>query len=67
MLTDASIEGKIDRLNGLKENVVMGNLIPAGTGLNKYKKIQVVHPKEEGTDEETAAQTAEEVEQPVES
>jgi len=67
VLTDASIEGKIDRLNGLKENVVMGNLIPAGTGLNKYKKIQVVHPKEEGTDEETAAQTAEEVEQSVES
>jgi DNA-directed RNA polymerase subunit beta' len=44
VLTDASIEGKIDYLRGLKENVVMGNLIPAGTGLNKYKKIKVYSP-----------------------
>ena len=44
VLTDASIEGKIDYLRGLKENVVMGNLIPAGTGLNKYRKIKVYSP-----------------------
>ncbi len=44
VLTDASIEGKIDYLRGLKENVVMGNLIPAGTGLSKYKKIKVYSP-----------------------
>jgi DNA-directed RNA polymerase subunit beta' len=44
VLTDASIEGKIDYLRGLKENVVMGNLIPAGTGLDRYKKIKVYSP-----------------------
>lgn len=41
VLTDAAIEGKVDNLLGLKENVIMGNLIPAGTGLNKYKDLRV--------------------------
>jgi DNA-directed RNA polymerase subunit beta' len=41
VLTDASIEGKIDHLVGLKENVVMGHLIPAGTGLKKFKDMHV--------------------------
>jgi DNA-directed RNA polymerase subunit beta' len=41
VLTDASIEGKIDDLLGLKENVIMGNLIPAGTGLGKFKRLRV--------------------------
>lgn len=41
VLTDASIEGKVDSLVGLKENVVMGHLIPAGTGLSKFKEILV--------------------------
>ena len=35
VLTDAAIRGKIDRLEGLKENVIVGRLIPAGTGLTK--------------------------------
>ncbi len=39
VLTNAAIEAKVDLLHGLKENVVMGHLIPAGTGLKKYKKI----------------------------
>ncbi|MBU1099964.1 MAG: DNA-directed RNA polymerase subunit beta' [Bacteroidetes bacterium] len=39
VLTNAAIAAKFDTLNGLKENVVMGHLIPAGTGLKKYKKI----------------------------
>ncbi len=47
VLTDASIEGKIDYLRGLKENVVMGNLIPAGTGLNKYRDVLVYNPMED--------------------
>lgn len=47
VLTDASIAGKIDELHGLKENVVMGNLIPAGTGIGKYKKLMVRGPVEE--------------------
>ena len=38
ILTDAAIHGKIDHLNGLKENVIIGKLIPAGTGAKKYKK-----------------------------
>lgn len=41
VLTNASIEAKIDNLNGLKENVIMGHLIPAGTGLRKYTKIML--------------------------
>jgi DNA-directed RNA polymerase subunit beta' len=39
VLANAAIEAKIDHLNGLKENVVMGHLIPAGTGIKKYSKI----------------------------
>ena len=41
MLTDASLEGKIDRLNGLKENVIIGKLIPAATGLKRYRRIEI--------------------------
>ena len=39
MLTEAAISGKIDYLRGLKENVIMGRLIPAGTGLPAYKRL----------------------------
>ena len=42
MLTEAAICGKTDDLRGLKENVIMGRLIPAGTGLPAYKRLQVV-------------------------
>ena len=38
-LTDAAIRGKSDRLLGLKENVIIGKLIPAGTGLKRYRNI----------------------------
>jgi DNA-directed RNA polymerase subunit beta' len=41
VLTDASIEGKIDRLLGLKENVIIGKLIPAATGLKRYRTIDI--------------------------
>jgi DNA-directed RNA polymerase subunit beta' len=41
VLTDASIEGKVDRLLGLKENVIIGKLIPAATGLKKYRAIEI--------------------------
>ena len=41
VLTEASISGKIDHLRGLKENVIMGRLIPAGTGLNMYRKLGI--------------------------
>jgi len=41
VLTEAAIKGKIDPLIGLKENVIIGKLIPAGTGMNLYRKIDV--------------------------
>ena len=42
VLTQASIEGKVDSLRGLKENVIMGRLIPAGTGLALYRNLRMV-------------------------
>jgi len=41
VLTEAAIKGKIDRLRGLKENVIIGHLIPAGTGVRDYNKVTV--------------------------
>ena len=41
VLTDAAIKGKTDHLEGLKENVIIGKLIPAGTGMRKYRNIQL--------------------------
>ncbi len=46
VLTDAAIHGKSDSLLGLKENVILGKLIPAGTGLERYRNIRV-EPTEE--------------------
>ena len=42
MLTEACIAGRVDHLRGLKENVIMGRLIPAGTGLPAYKRLDVM-------------------------
>jgi DNA-directed RNA polymerase subunit beta' len=44
VLTDAALEGKIDRLAGLKENVIIGKLIPAATGLKRYRTIEIEPP-----------------------
>ena len=41
VLTDAAIEGKTDHLVGLKENVIIGKLIPASTGLKAYRSVQI--------------------------
>ncbi|MCW2997155.1 MAG: rpoC, partial [Solirubrobacterales bacterium] len=41
VLTDAALEGKKDTLNGLKENVIIGKLIPAATGLRRYRRIEI--------------------------
>ena len=62
VLTDAAIESKVDMLLGLKENVIMGHLIPAGTGQKKFREVIVTGPgaevevatEEPGVDEETA-------------
>jgi DNA-directed RNA polymerase subunit beta' len=63
-LTEASIAGKVDELLGLKENVIMGRLIPAGTGIRPYRETMVkvdqpVEPEEEPTEE--IAESLEEV------
>ena len=50
VLTDAAIKGKVDPLLGLKENVILGKLIPAGTGMSRYRGIKLV---EKGNPEET--------------
>ena len=42
ILTDAATRGKMDMLNGLKENVILGKLIPAGTGAKQYNNIEVM-------------------------
>jgi DNA-directed RNA polymerase subunit beta' len=57
VLTNAATEAKVDNLVGLKENVVMGHLIPAGTGLKKYKNITL----DSELVEETETETEEEV------
>ena len=41
VLTEAAISGKVDHLRGLKEDVIMGRLIPAGTGMEFYRKIKI--------------------------
>lgn len=41
VLTEAAVSGKVDGLKGLKENVIMGRLIPAGTGLDIYRKLEI--------------------------
>jgi DNA-directed RNA polymerase subunit beta' len=41
VLTEAAINGKVDHLRGLKENVIMGRLIPAGTGMDYYRGVRI--------------------------
>jgi DNA-directed RNA polymerase subunit beta' len=50
VLANASIQAKIDRLVGLKENIVMGHLIPAGTGLKKYRNVNLTNETEVSVD-----------------
>ncbi len=51
VLTDAAIKGKYDPLLGLKENVIIGKLIPAGTGMSRYRNIEIT-PEGQDIDEE---------------
>ena len=46
VLTEAAIQGKVDHLRGLKENVIIGHLIPAGTGMQAYRKLRLESEKE---------------------
>jgi DNA-directed RNA polymerase subunit beta' len=56
VLTEAAISGKVDDLRGLKENVIVGRLIPAGTGLNHYTRVEVV--SQAGDEPTVEAETA---------
>lgn len=56
VLTEAAIKGKVDELIGLKENVIIGKLIPAGTGLNKYRNTKISTEQNEEEPEETVAE-----------
>ena len=49
-MTEAAASGRIDDLRGLKENVIMGHLIPAGTGFSEHRAIQML---KEGVEKET--------------
>ena len=51
VLTEAAIKGKVDELIGLKENVIIGKLIPAGTGLNKYRSTRISTEIEQNSEE----------------
>jgi len=64
VLTDAAIKGKIDELVGLKENVIIGKLIPAGTGVLKEQHIQAVHEDTEDLDEEEVRMEPKEISKP---
>lgn len=59
VLTDAAIKGKEDHLIGLKENVILGKLIPAGTGMKKYRNIAIEKEVEEAAEE--AVETTEQL------
>ncbi|TAN63815.1 DNA-directed RNA polymerase subunit beta', partial [bacterium] len=52
VLTGAAVEGKIDYLRGLKENVIMGRLIPAGSGFRRYTNVQATAPVSDETESE---------------
>jgi len=41
VLTEAAINGRVDYLRGLKENVIMGRLVPAGTGMEYYRQVRI--------------------------
>ncbi|MDD5427435.1 MAG: DNA-directed RNA polymerase subunit beta', partial [candidate division Zixibacteria bacterium] len=56
VLTEAAISGKVDYLLGLKENVIIGHLIPAGTGTDKYRSLKVKYDKEDEIDIEDKPQ-----------
>ena len=62
VLTEAAINGKVDPLIGLKENVLIGKLIPAGTGMKRYRSVMLdTDNQEEATTEEVFEETAEDL------
>jgi DNA-directed RNA polymerase subunit beta' len=62
VLTEAAIKGKVDPLLGLKENVIIGKLVPAGTGMQRYRSIRV-YPLVDDEKEEDAVPAEQEAEE----
>ena len=58
MLNEAAIQGRVDMLEGMKENVICGNLIPAGTGFREFSRVSV-HNAEEYAAIQAAREAAE--------
>jgi len=58
VLTEAAISGRVDELLGLKENVIVGRLIPAGTGPSKYREVYARVPQGDALDEEAGSEAA---------
>lgn len=56
VLTEAAIKGKMDRLLGLKENVIIGKLVPAGTGMTRYRDVQIEVDKPDQSEQIEAAE-----------
>jgi DNA-directed RNA polymerase subunit beta' len=56
-LTEAAASGKVDLLRGLKENVIVGHLIPAGTGIPEYNQFEMVKYADNITTDQTSPQT----------
>ena len=54
VLTDASIKGKVDDLMGLKENIIIGKLIPAGTGMKRYNDVEIDYETKDAEDAQIA-------------
>jgi DNA-directed RNA polymerase subunit beta' len=54
VLTDAAIKGKVDKLEGLKENVIVGRLVPAGTGYSKIKWQKIAHERDSALSDQSA-------------
>jgi len=62
VLTEAAINGKVDYLRGLKENVIMGRLIPAGTGMEYYRAVKIAG---EDVAEEVVTESADVMSEPL--
>jgi len=58
VLTEAAISGKVDHLLGLKENVIVGRLIPAGTGPARYREVYARLPESELSGEDERSESA---------
>ena len=65
VLSDAAIKGKVDNLLGLKENVIIGKLIPAGTGMGCYHNVDVAKAEEADVDVVTSEADSSETEEAI--